>query len=84
MPRFFFDIDDGERQSRDREGTEMRSPEEARRAAIGILPDIAREELPDGNRRTFVCRVRDQSDALIFTATLSLDARWTSESGSPT
>jgi hypothetical protein len=76
MPRFYFDIDDGERRSRDNEGTELAGPEDARREAIGVLPDIAREELPDGNRRTFACRVRDESDTVIFLATLSLEAEW--------
>ena len=77
MPRYFFDIDDGARSSRDTEGTELSGREAARREATGILPDIAREELPDGNHRIFACRVRDDKDREIFVATLTLAAEWT-------
>ena len=76
MARYFFDIDDGERHSRDGEGTELADREEARREAISILPDIAREELPDGNDRVFSCSVRDESNRVIFLARLTLHARW--------
>lgn len=81
MPLYFFDIDDGARKSRDTEGTELPDRQALRREAIGILPDIAREELPDGDRRTFTCSVRDQSGAVIFVADLSLRAGWTGEQG---
>jgi hypothetical protein len=81
MPQFFFDIDDGDRQLQDGEGTELPSREEARREAIGILPDIAREVLPDGNHRNFICRVRNDSGAVIFTASLTLRAEWSDVNG---
>jgi hypothetical protein len=81
MPLYFFDIDDGKRSSRDTEGTELPDREAARREATGILPDIAREELPDGNHRTFICRIRDDQDREIFLATLSLKAGWTDGGG---
>lgn len=76
MPRYFFDIDDGEKRSSDRCGLELKDLEEARKQAIGILPDVAREELPDGDRRVFVCQARDEKGTVIFIATLSLVAEW--------
>jgi len=76
MPRFFFDIDDGESRETDGRGSELLNAQAARNAAIAILPDVAREELPDGDRRTFMCKVRDESDNVIFIATLSLVAEW--------
>ncbi len=79
MPRFYFDVDDGHRQASDKEGTELSSREEARREAIAILPDIAREVLPDGDRWAFICRVRDAKGTVIFKATLLLTAEWTDD-----
>jgi hypothetical protein len=76
MPRFFFDIDDGEERSPDSEGVELPDLEEVRKKAIGVLPDLAREELPDGDRRVFVCQARDESGTVVFIATLSLVAEW--------
>jgi len=73
---FFFDIDDGESRETDGRGSELLDAQAARNAAIAILPDVAREELPDGDRRTFMCKVRDESDNVIFIATLSLVAEW--------
>ena len=83
MARFFFDIDDGHVQSRDGEGLELADAAEARKAGIAILPDIAREELPDGDRRVFICQVRDESGTVIFIATLSLVAEWVGHSSPP-
>lgn len=76
MPRFFFDIDDGERRTTDSEGLELADLSAARDTAVSILPDLAREELPDGDRRVFVCQVRDDKGTVLFVATLSLVAEW--------
>lgn len=76
MPRFFFDIDDGERRTTDSEGLELPDLAAAGNVAVSILPDLAREELPDGDRRVFVCQVRDDRSTVIFIATLSLVAEW--------
>ena len=81
MPQYFFDIYDGENNSPDSEGTELPDREAVRREATGVLPDIAREELPDGNHRTFACRVRDDRGVVIFIAELSLHAGWTDQQG---
>lgn len=76
MPRFYFDIDDGEHRHSDPEGIELEGAKEARNTAVSVLPDVAREELPDGDRRVFVCKVRDESGMIVFIATLSLVAEW--------
>jgi hypothetical protein len=75
MPRYFFDIDDGERRTPDDLGLEL-SLWEARDQAVAVLPDIARDVLPDGERRDFVSSVRDESGQVVYTATLSLVGRW--------
>ena len=76
MPRYFFDIDDGESQFRDEDGMEMPHLEAARDEAVRVLPDVAREVLPDGDRRTFASVVRNETGDVVFRATLSLVAEW--------
>ena len=53
MPRFFFDIHDGEDFTPDREGLDLDSLEAAKDAAKKTLPDIVKDEMPDGDRRDF-------------------------------
>ena len=66
MPLYFFDvIDNG---VLNREGFH-----EARDQAIVLLPDIARDELPDGERHTFACWVRDERDRVIYRGTLTYE-----------
>lgn len=76
MPRFYFDIDDGVHRTRDDEGADLPDLETVRRQAIAVLPGLAREVLPDGDERNFICNVRDESGAVIFTASLSFKAEW--------
>ena len=76
MPRFFFDVDDGEHRFQDDEGVELADDQEARTKAISVLPDIAREVVPEDDRRAFVSKVRDATGRTIFMATLSFVAKW--------
>ena len=75
MPLFFFDIHDGVTYTRDSEGSDLPDEETARREAQGVLPDIARDKLPDGERRDFIVDLRNADGRYIYTATLSLVAR---------
>jgi len=59
MIRFYFDSFDGDRLIVDQEGLEFSTPSLMRDAAIAALPDMARDELPDGDRRQFWIHVRD-------------------------
>ena len=76
MPRYYFDTDDGDTHIHDDEGMDLPSNEDARQAALAALPDIAKDKLPDGDRRDFIIDMRDQHHRLIYTATLSLVGRW--------
>ncbi|MGN6470484.1 MAG: DUF6894 family protein [Rhizobiaceae bacterium] len=76
MSRFFFDIDDGDRFVRDEIGHVFEDREAMRLEAIKALPEIARDELPDGNRRRFSVRVRDMEGRYLFQATLTMAAEW--------
>lgn len=76
MSRYFFDTDDGDFRSQDDEGIELSDAEAARLAALDVLPDMARDKLPDGDRRTFSVRVRDEAGAVLYSATLDLVGEW--------
>jgi hypothetical protein len=81
MARYFFDIYDNEQVTSDTKGLECASRQEVREAAISVLPAIARDELPDGNRHSFRVRVRDHGDRPVFQASLTLEAGWLDEEG---
>ena len=76
MPRYFFDIKDGGLQQDDM-GTECADLDEVRMAAMKVLPDVAREDIPkDGDRRTFIVVVRDEDGHAVYTATLTFAGLW--------
>jgi len=72
MPRFFFDTFNGERLQPDETGQVLSDIEAAKSEAQMVLPDIARDALPDGNYRTFVVNVRDEAGQTVVRAALSL------------
>ena len=76
MPRFFIDSDDGDMSVIDDEGYELQDAQAARTMAIDVLPDMARQKIPDGDCRDFTVRVRDENGTVLYTATLSLIGEW--------
>ena len=76
MPRYYIDSDDNDQQVIDEAGFELSGPLEARTLALDVLPDMAREKLPDGDRRTFSVRVRDESGSVLYTAELAMAGEW--------
>lgn len=76
MPIYHFEISDNGRISRDMEGYELLGPQQARDEAVGVLPDLARDELPDGDEHVFEATVRDATGRAIFRARLSLHCVW--------
>jgi hypothetical protein len=71
MPLYFFDVTDNGSGLPDTEGTELADLEAARQEALATLGEIARDKLPDGDRREFVIKIRD-GDTSLMRATLSL------------
>jgi hypothetical protein len=76
---YFFDIHDGERFTPDDTGLHFPDAQAARDNAVSTLPDIARDAMPDGQKRAFVVAVRDESGATIFRAALSFIEEWLTE-----
>ena len=81
MPRFFFDIIDGASLARDDFGIELDDLDEARDQAVAILPDLARDALPDGDVHDFTCEVRNEAGRIVFRAKLMLRAGPVDEAG---
>jgi hypothetical protein len=72
VPRFFFDIHDGEDFTPDYVGIELEGPEVAKAEAKKALPDIVKDEMPDGDRRDFAVIVKDEVGHEVVRVTLSL------------
>jgi hypothetical protein len=72
MPRFFFDIHDGKNFTPDRQGLDLEGLEAAKEEAKKALPDIVRDEMPDGDRRDFTIDVKDVARRIVWRVTLSL------------
>ncbi len=66
MPRYYFDVTDNRGPHRDEFGTDLSDFDEAREQCQGLLPDIAREELPDGELHTITCDVRDDMGRVVY------------------
>ena len=73
MARYYFDVQDGRGFHRDEIGDEFDSFEEAREQAQALLPDIAREELPDGELHVITCDVRNESGRVIYRGKLTYE-----------
>ena len=72
MPRFFFDIHDGEKFTPDRQGLDLDDLEAAKAEAKRTLPGIVKDEMPDGDRRDFTVDVKDVAGQIVWRVTLSL------------
>ena len=73
MPRFFFDVHNAIGSHRDDFGDEFATFEEARDQAQSLLPDIAREELPDGELHVITCDVRDDTGRVVYRGKLTFE-----------
>ena len=74
MARYYFDVHDSQGFHRDEDGDEFGSLKEAQDQAQALLPDIAREELPDGELHEITCEVRNDAGRIIYRARLTLRA----------
>ena len=73
MPRYFFDVDDGNSVTRDDIGLELDGPDVAEREALRTLGDIARDILVEhGSGLTLRLGIRTEERPTVFLATLTL------------
>ena len=76
MPRYYFDIHDGQRFARDEEGSDCADAEAARQEAIRTLPSIAREMPLDSGKVEMWVKVRSESGEDIAKVSLTLTSEW--------
>lgn len=72
MPHYFFDEIDNGRVVRDEIGYDLPDIDAAKEAAIDALPDMARDQLPDGDEHLFAVRVRDTAGRELLEVSLTL------------
>ena len=84
MVRYFFDIQDGDRLSRDTDGLECEGRAAIRGKVMCALPEIARDAAHAvRDHHAFTISVRDESDVTVYTATLVMAGQWLGEDRSP-
>jgi hypothetical protein len=77
MPRFFFDIQDGDIFAEDLEGLELTNLDEADAQAAQALVDLAKERLSEEGTLVLVATMRDGSRRTVSTTTLSVTSTLT-------
>ena len=76
LPCFFIDTDDGDLLVHDAEGLDHADVRAARDMALATLPDMAKYKVRAGGRQAFGARVRDESGATVYSASLTLEEEW--------
>lgn len=76
MNIYYFDIWDHDNAFHDDEGTHLRSRSEIPAQAMLVLPELAKEKLPDGNSLSFTVRVRTAEGHYVYEASLRLEGHW--------
>ena len=76
MPRYYFDIINAGNLTRDQFGVDLATDDEARNEAISLLPDIARQDLPDGDGHEVMARARKEQGEIVYEASLALHGKW--------
>ena len=72
MPRYFFDLDGGERLFRDEKGSDLPDVQAACEEAIAVLPDIVRAMVTGRDGRTLTSMIRDEVGNVVFGVKLTL------------
>ncbi|MEO3385334.1 hypothetical protein [Mesorhizobium sp. CAU 1741] len=74
--RYYFDVNDGAAVSVDELGIDCADLAQVRYRAIDALPDLARDELPNGDDRVLSVSVRDEAGRRVFSCSLTLKVSW--------
>ena len=76
MQRFYFDVYNTEHSQMDSDGQLFATRERASMEALRILQDVARDEMPVGQRLNITVKVLDERRDQVFEASLTLDSAW--------
>jgi hypothetical protein len=72
MPQYFFDYLDGTRAYPDDEGAELPGLKQARAEALRAIGGIAKDKMPDGDRRDFQISIREGGGPVLMVVSLAL------------
>ncbi len=75
MPRFYFDVREGQLFVHDQDGLEFPSLDEAEQEAIEAAASIGKDRLPRGDTRAVTVEVRNERRQRVLTVTLALDIK---------
>lgn len=84
MNRYYFDLDNGDGQTLDREGLEFPSRERASKEASRIVADLARDEIPETEKGTICLTIRNSKGTPIAKTTLTFATEWLDGKGNET
>ena len=70
MPRYFFDIDDGERKVRDDVGMELRSNDSAMQEGVRLLQTLDELRRSEGRPGSTYLRVRHSDGSHVYTGSV--------------
>ncbi|WP_237477579.1 DUF6894 family protein [Lichenibacterium dinghuense] len=83
MPTFFFDVYDGRKAMRDAVGLELPNVAEAADEAAALLPEFAKETLPDRQSHGFVASVRDEAGEVVYRAMMLFQGQHVTDQNRP-
>jgi hypothetical protein len=72
MPRYYFDIYDGEQSVADEDGMELDDIEASKREVRQVLASLARDVVRNGKHQSFTVNVRDEAGQIMLRGILSL------------
>ena len=72
VPLYYFDVNDGREGSVDTSGLDCANLEAARKMAVRELAQIIRDEMPDGERESYVVTVRDAEGIPVYFAAATM------------
>lgn len=76
MPRYYFDLHNGDGPTTDVEGSVIKSHDSLTREMTRILLDIARDEMPREDRAVISLKVRNENGKVISVASLTFNTEW--------
>jgi hypothetical protein len=75
VPRFYFDVREGDSFTRDANGLEFNSLNAAEYEATRAVAEIGREHLPTGKAREVPVEVRDEHGQQVLTVAVAMTVR---------
>ena len=72
MPRYYFDVYDGERSLTDEHGMELEDVDASKVEVRQVLADFARDVVRKGSHQSFAVNVRDEAGQIVLRGILSL------------